>query len=273
MNSKCTIPLTFAVAMVALAPAEAGASQVFFRPFEDVAENIQVVLKVKITRADKRSLHLKLKSGKQGPVHGREVRYTADVSGVVYGPWVGKAKRISWVFSRVFPMMYNDQGKIVGHFSPIYSTSGIEGAMVVGQQYLWCLCGASGSGKDHRVCVVRAEETKRAKKVREVMITRAPLARLLLHTGLSKDKALATALDPQQKKLAVLMRAGKGQRVYLVSPGSRGVRASAELSGKKPFSALEFKGKRVVLTRKRGRPLWMKLSGFRPVAAAVKKKK
>ena len=116
----------------------AAASQVHIQAMAETAGNIQTVLKVKVMEVKHTRMHMKLKSGAEGPVTSVCADYKCQVVEVVVGQWPADARKVSIRFTSVVPIKYDKNGKAVMSFSPIRPGSGMEGDLKKDKEYLAC---------------------------------------------------------------------------------------------------------------------------------------
>jgi len=116
----------------------AAASQVHFQAMAETAGNIQTALKVKVLEVKHTRIHMKLKSGAEGPVTSIHTDYKCQVVETVVGRWPGETKKVSIRFTSVVPIKYDENGKVLLRFSPIRPGSGMEPDLKKGKEYLAC---------------------------------------------------------------------------------------------------------------------------------------
>ena len=116
----------------------ASASQVHIQSMAETSGNIQTALKVKVLEVKHTRMHMKLKSGAEGPLTSVHADYKCQVVETVVGQWPADAKKVSIRFTSVVPIKYDENGKAVMSFSPIRPGSGMEGDLKKGKEYLAC---------------------------------------------------------------------------------------------------------------------------------------
>ena len=132
---KCSVIFAMALGVMSLS---AAASQVHMQAMDETSGNIQTALKVKVLEVKHTRIHMKLKSGAEGPVTSVHADYTCQVVETVAGQWPADVKKVSIRFTSVVPVKYDENGKSVMSFSPIRPGSGMEGDLKKGKEYLAC---------------------------------------------------------------------------------------------------------------------------------------
>jgi len=138
----------------------ASASQVHLQTMAETSGNIRAALKVKVLEVKHTQVHMKLKSGAEGPVTSVHADYKCQVVEAVVGPWPDNAKKVSIRFTSVVPIKYDENGKVVLRFSPIRQGSGLEGDLKKGKEYLACFAYRLDPSKplQHLYAAYRPEE-------------------------------------------------------------------------------------------------------------------
>ena len=132
---KCSVIFAMALGVMSLS---AAASQVHMQAMAETSGNIQTVLKVKVLEVKHTRMHMKLKSGAEGPMTSVHADYKCQVVETVVGRWPVDAKKVSIRFTSVVPIKYDENGKAVMRFSPIRPGSGMEGDLKKDKEYLAC---------------------------------------------------------------------------------------------------------------------------------------
>jgi hypothetical protein len=136
------------------------ASLVHPQAMAETAGNIKTVLKVKVLDVKHTRIHMKLKSGAEGPLTSTHADYKCQVVEVVVGQWPTESKKVSIRFTSVVPIKYDENGKKVMHFSFIRPGSGMEGDLKKGKEYLACFAYRLDPAKplQHLYAAYRPEE-------------------------------------------------------------------------------------------------------------------
>jgi hypothetical protein len=138
----------------------AAASQVCLQTMAETAGNIQTALKVKVLEVKHTRIHMKLKSGAEGPVTSVHADYKCQIVDTVIGRWPGDAKTVNIRFTSAVLFKYDENGKKIMHFSIVRPGSGMEGDLKKGKEYLACFAYRLDASKplQHLYTAYRPEE-------------------------------------------------------------------------------------------------------------------
>ncbi|MDP6544871.1 MAG: hypothetical protein QGH60_12825 [Phycisphaerae bacterium] len=126
------------VAVLGAMCSQAAASQVHLQAMAESAGNIQTALTIKVLEVKHTRVHMKLKSGAEGPITSIHADYKCQVAGTVIGRWPADTKTVNIRFTSVVPIKYDENGKVAMRFSFMRPGSGMEPDLKKGKVYLAC---------------------------------------------------------------------------------------------------------------------------------------
>lgn len=151
ISHKILIPL---ILIIILLPVVSMASEVTFQPLEDVINEKTIIVEAKIENIKETSSQ-----------DFQEVTCDINLISVLQGSISNKIEKA--VYVQPIPLIRNDKGEIIGHFSPILKASGIELFLEFGKVYL--LFAEAHKNEDEILFFFRAEHLENKKRVIEIL--------------------------------------------------------------------------------------------------------